>query len=33
MGYDFMKRFAHVFMERLQAGRLQLLDLYGKTPS
>jgi CRP-like cAMP-binding protein len=29
MGYDFMKRFAQVFMRRLQAARLQLLDLYG----
>jgi CRP-like cAMP-binding protein len=29
MGYDFMKRFARVFMERLEATRLQLLDLYG----
>jgi CRP/FNR family transcriptional regulator, cyclic AMP receptor protein len=29
MGYDFMKRFAQVFMQRLQATRLQLLDLYG----
>jgi CRP-like cAMP-binding protein len=29
MGFDFMKRFAHVFMQRLEATRLQLLDLYG----
>lgn len=29
MGYDFMKRFAEVFMRRLEAARLQLLDLYG----
>ena len=29
MGYEFMKRFAQVFMERLEATRLQLLDLYG----
>jgi CRP-like cAMP-binding protein len=29
MGYDFMKRFAQTFMQRLQAARLQLLDLYG----
>jgi len=29
MGYDFMKRFAQAFMQRLQAARLQLLDLYG----
>src|SRR5262245_43450434 len=32
MGYDFMKRFARVFMERLEATRLQLLDLYGNVP-
>src|SRR5262245_39587933 len=32
MGYDFMKRFAQVFMRRLQAARLQLLDLYGTAP-
>jgi CRP/FNR family transcriptional regulator, cyclic AMP receptor protein len=32
MGYDFMKRFAQVFMQRLQAARLQLLDLYGSAP-
>jgi CRP-like cAMP-binding protein len=29
MGFDFMKRFAQVFMQRLEATRLQLLDLYG----
>jgi len=29
MGYEFMKRFAAVFMERLESARLQLLDLYG----
>ena len=29
MGYDFMKRFAQVFMQRLESARLQLLDLYG----
>jgi CRP-like cAMP-binding protein len=29
MGYDFMKRFALVFMERLESARLQLLDIYG----
>lgn len=28
-GYDFMKRFARVFVKRLEASRLQLLDLYG----
>lgn len=32
MGYDFMKRFAQVFMERLESARLQLLDLYGSAP-
>jgi CRP-like cAMP-binding protein len=32
MGYDFMKRFARVFMERLETTRLQLLDLYGNAP-
>ena len=32
MGYDFVKRFAQVFMQRLQAARLQLLDLYGTVP-
>ena len=32
MGYDFMKRFARVFMERLETTRLQLLDLYGSPP-
>jgi CRP-like cAMP-binding protein len=29
MGYEFMKRFAAVFMQRLEAARLQLLDVYG----
>jgi CRP-like cAMP-binding protein len=29
MGYELMKRFAGVMMERLQATRLQLLDVYG----
>jgi CRP-like cAMP-binding protein len=29
MGYEFMKRFAQAFMQRLQAARVQLLDLYG----
>ena len=28
-GYDFMKRFARVVVERLEATRLQLLDVYG----
>jgi CRP/FNR family cyclic AMP-dependent transcriptional regulator len=29
MGFDFMKRFGQVFILRLEAARLQLLDLYG----
>jgi CRP/FNR family cyclic AMP-dependent transcriptional regulator len=29
MAYEFMKRFAQVFMNRLESARLQLLDLYG----
>ncbi len=29
MGYEFMRRFAGVMSERLQATRLQLLDVYG----
>jgi len=29
MGYELMKRFARVFVRRLEAARLQLLDLYG----
>ena len=29
LGYELMKRFAHIIEERLQAARLQLLDLYG----
>jgi len=29
MGFAFMKRFARVFMERLETTRLQLLDVYG----
>lgn len=32
-GYDFMKRFARVFVGRLAAARLQLLDLYGSSSS
>lgn len=31
LGYDMVKRFAQVIIERLQASRLQLLDLYGKS--
>jgi CRP/FNR family transcriptional regulator, cyclic AMP receptor protein len=30
LGYELMKRFVPVLMERLQATRLQLLDVYGK---
>jgi len=30
LGYEVMKRFAHVMVERLLATRLQLLDVYGK---
>jgi CRP-like cAMP-binding protein len=29
LGYALMQRFAHVMLQRLQATRLQLLDLYG----
>jgi CRP/FNR family transcriptional regulator, cyclic AMP receptor protein len=29
LGYEILKRFAHVMAERLQATRLQLLDVYG----
>jgi CRP/FNR family cyclic AMP-dependent transcriptional regulator len=29
-GYDMMQRFVPVLMQRLQATRLQLLDVYGK---
>ncbi len=28
LGYDFFKRFAQVMMDRLQATRLQMLDIY-----
>lgn len=33
LGYDLMKRFAGVFAKRLEAARLQLIDLYGKPAS
>ncbi len=33
LGYEVMKRFATVLLERLQATRLQLLDVYGHTPA
>ena len=29
LGYEFMKRFAHIVVQRFQATRLRLLDLYG----
>ena len=29
LGYELVKRFAQIIMERLQATRLQLLDVYG----
>ena len=29
LGYDLMQRFAQTMMARLQATRLQLLDVYG----
>jgi CRP/FNR family transcriptional regulator, cyclic AMP receptor protein len=29
LGYEILKRFANVVTERLEATRLQLLDLYG----
>lgn len=28
LGYELMKRFSHVMMERLQSSRLQMLDIY-----
>ena len=28
LGYEFLKRFSHIMLDRLQATRLQLLDLY-----
>ena len=31
MGYDFMQRFARVFVRRFEAARMQLIDLYGRT--
>jgi CRP/FNR family cyclic AMP-dependent transcriptional regulator len=32
LGYELMRRFAYVMMQRLQATRLQLLDVYGTPP-
>lgn len=29
LGYEFMKRFSHIIIERFQATRMRLLDLYG----
>ena len=31
LGYELMKRFAHVMHQRMQAARLQIIDLYGPT--
>ncbi|MGZ4203338.1 MAG: cyclic nucleotide-binding domain-containing protein [Thermoleophilaceae bacterium] len=33
LGYDLLKLFANVILERLQSTRLQLLDVYGAVPS
>lgn len=30
LGYELMKRFSYIMVKRLQATRLQLLDIYGK---
>jgi CRP-like cAMP-binding protein len=30
LGYELLKRFAHIMEQRLQATRLQLLDVYGE---
>lgn len=30
LGYEMMKRFSHIMLERLQATHLQLLDVYGR---
>jgi hypothetical protein len=32
LGYELLKRVAGVIVERLQASRLQLADVYGPTP-
>jgi CRP-like cAMP-binding protein len=32
LGYDLMRRFAPVIVERLQATRLRLIDVYGHVP-
>jgi hypothetical protein len=33
LGYELMKRFAPIIVERLQATRLRLLDIYGRAPA
>ncbi len=33
LGYELMKRFATILLERLQATRMQLLDVYGHAPA
>ena len=33
LGYTLMQRFAAVMVERLQATRLRLLDVYGRVPA
>jgi len=30
LGYEFLKRFSHIMVQRLEATRLQLLDMYQK---
>jgi CRP-like cAMP-binding protein len=32
LGYELMRRFAQIIMQRLQATRLRLLDIYGRAP-
>ncbi|MFH0990810.1 MAG: cyclic nucleotide-binding domain-containing protein [bacterium] len=32
LGYELMKRFAHIMEQRLESTRIQLLDLYGDRP-
>ena len=32
LGYELLKRFSHIIAQRLEATRLQLLDLYGVHP-
>jgi CRP/FNR family transcriptional regulator, cyclic AMP receptor protein len=33
LGYELMRRFIPVIVERLQATRLRLLDIYGHVPA